>query len=129
MLHPFELFIAGLCVVAAIPLLAGAPAANSVERLLPEFLVKVWGSELVVGGVLVAYGVFRPRTHWERIGHQLLAPAALVYSLCIITVLGIGGIVAASIVLGFSLACFMRAAVLRIAESVIRASIDPDDTS
>lgn len=120
LLRPYELFISMLCLISGIPLVGGAPAPSSIEALLPPFLVRLWGFELLLGALLVAYGLVRPRTIWERVGHTLLGPAAVVYGLAIVTVLGMKGIVAAAITGSFGLAAITRAYVLHMADQLIR---------
>lgn len=119
LLRPFELYVAGLCVLAGAPLLGGAPSPESIDALLPLFLVRLWGFELMVGAVLVSAGLLYPRTHLERLGHSLLAPAAVTYGVAIVTVVGMKGIIAAAITIGFGLAAATRAMVLRLAEHLI----------
>jgi hypothetical protein len=126
LLHPFELYIAGLALLTAIPLVVGQPAPQTINALLPLWLVKVWGVELAVGAGLVVAGLLRPRSRLERLGHSLLAPAAMTYGAAIVTVLGVTGVLAGGIVIAFGIACMTRAYVLRLAEDVISQALRLD---
>jgi hypothetical protein len=117
--RPFEMWISVLCIIGGVPLVAGVPAPSSVDALLPGWMVRWWGTMLIVGALLVAAGLFRPRSHPERLGHSLLGPAAVTYALSIVTVVGWSGALAAAIIFGFGLACLTRAAVLAAAERLI----------
>lgn len=120
LLRPFELWISTLCLIAGVPLVGGAPAPTSIDALLPDWMARWWGAMLIVGALLVTAGLFRPRSHLERLGHSLLGPAALVYALAIVTILGARGALSSAIIFGFGLACLTRAAVLSTAERLIR---------
>lgn len=124
LLHPFELYIATLAAIGGVPLLLGNPAPESIDALLPVYLARLWGFELVLGSALVLAGLIRPRTTLERRGHTLLAPAAVVYGTAIWTVLGGAGLLAGGILVGFGLACATRAYVLRLAEDVLREALE-----
>lgn len=118
--RPYELYLAGICMLVGAPLLGGAPNPDSIDALLPMFLVRVWGFELITGAVLVTVGLLiYPRTHLERLGHSLLAPAAITYGIAIIAVVGWGGVLAGGLTIGFGLAAGTRSWVLRLAERLI----------
>jgi hypothetical protein len=123
LLHPFELYLAGVCVLSGVPLLIGEPAPTSIEALLPPLLVRLWGFELLLGAGLVLFGLLRPRSRLERVGHTLLAPAAVVYGAAIVTVVGVPGVLAGTLVAGFGLASATRGYVLRVAEDVLMALV------
>lgn len=112
LLNPFEYFLAALCIISGLPQLIAPAPNNSLEILLPVWLVRVWGAELVAGGVLTLAGLAFKRPRVERIGMKILAPAATAYAIAIGLVAGWAGVVAASIVLAFGMACLARAAVL-----------------
>jgi hypothetical protein len=122
--NPFETFVAGLCVLSGVTLLAGGPRPASLESLLPAWLVVAWACMLVVGGGLVGLGLSLRRVLWETVGLQLLAPASGAYSLAILTVTGWGGLAAASPLLGFGLACAARIYSLRLLHRLTRAALD-----
>lgn len=119
LLHPFEVYIAGLAVLSGAPLLIGKPGPETINAVLPLWLVRVWGTMLITGALLVLIGLLRPRGRLERLGHTLLAPASLVYGLAIIAAIGWRGLIAGFIVTGFGLACMTRAYVLRLADDVL----------
>lgn len=124
--HPFEVFLGGLCVLSGLPLvLATQPDPASLTATLPWWIVKAWGIELTLGGALIVLGVIWPRMRYaERAGLTLLAPAAGLYALAIFVNVGRSGLVAASIVLAFALACLLRLAVVVEVRRVIHREVE-----
>jgi hypothetical protein len=120
LLHPFDIFLGGLCVLSGVPLLlAYTPQPDSLEALLPTWLVFTWGAELVIGGAALVAGVVWEWRTLQRFGLVLLGPAAIVYAIAIMLTAGRSGLVAAAIVLAFGLACLIKLITL----SVVRAAI------
>jgi hypothetical protein len=120
LLYPFDIFLGGLCVLSGIPLLlAYTPQPDSLEALLPTWLVFAWGAELVVGGGTLVVGTVREWRTLQRFGLVLLGPAAIVYAIAIVFTAGRSGLVAAAIVLAFGLACLIKLVTL----SVVRTAI------
>lgn len=110
--NPFEIFVGALCVISGLPSLFTGPPAASLEALLPSPLVRLWGAELVVGGLLIVIGVVIEHHRVERLGLMQLGPAAVAYGLAIVFVVGVGGIAAAGVLIAFGLACLARSVVL-----------------
>jgi hypothetical protein len=116
----FEIFTALLCFVAGIPLLiTNDYRSGAIEETLPFVLVKLWAIVLTVAPVLIFLGIVksvRIKTYpkkavWLRIealGLTGLAYVGYVYALSIISTAGREGVVAAAIVLVFSLTCHSR---------------------
>jgi hypothetical protein len=119
LLHPFEVFLAFLCVISGLPmLLQVTPRPNSLEALLPAWLVFTWGVILVSGGLLTLVGTVRRSEPWERSGVGVLGFASVAYSIAIFLAVGVGGSVAGAIVLAFGLACWFRYLTLTEAKRV-----------
>lgn len=114
--HPFQTFILSLCVISGLPLLFKQIPASSVEAFLPEWVAVTWGCALTIGAVLALVGAYWPEK-WnyataltlERIGLDIVGPAALLYSVVIFAFRGYGSAVAAAIVFGFAISCLIRA--------------------
>lgn len=116
----FELLIAWLCLASGASLALGAPPPNSVQRVLPSWLIHTWGLTLCVGGLLIVTGVMirhRSRTKLERLvlglrieraGLVPLAAASAVFGLVICVVGGWRGAFAAGTYLAFAAACLCR---------------------
>lgn len=125
LIHPWELLIAGLCLLSGLPLALGAPSPNSINQALPELLVRVWGATLASSGAAVTSGLVLPyiRPHLatvglrvERGGLALLAAAASVFSIAIIVAAGWRGALPAATYLMFAAACGIRTVVLVLTE-------------
>lgn len=114
--NPFEVLVGGLCVFSGFPSLVIGPSPTSIEALLPPGLVRLWGAELVLGGLLIVIGVLTRRHRIERAGLFQLGPAAVAYGLAIVFVGGFGGAVAGAVLLSFGLACLARGIVLAAAD-------------
>jgi hypothetical protein len=128
--HPFEIFLAFLCMVAGIPLLLAGPEStpNSIDDLLPVWLVYAWAVALIAGGVCVLLGKFLHWLHVERAGMALLAAGSFVYFLAItvseVGVFGDGsGLFAAFLNLAFALASAVRYGVIGLTVERIRESL------
>lgn len=120
--HPWEMLIAGLCLLSGIPLALGAPSPSSMNRFLSPFVVQWWGGTLGLGGSAIVVGLVlayvRPRVAtvaWriERAGLALLGSASLVYGVAIATVAGWPGVLPAATYSMFAAACMIRAVVLQ----------------
>jgi hypothetical protein len=117
-LHSFEVFLSGLCALSAIPLLLGETSAQSVEAILPRWIVFCWALTLLWGPVLTVSGLYMgirlsypDRLFWQRLeawGLSMLAYVGYLYSLCIFLFLGVDSLVAAAIILGFGMTCHFR---------------------
>lgn len=112
--HPFETYLLALALVSGIPLMFGRANSASVAATLPDALVVVWGTMLVVGSGTALVG-----TYWrgslltgvvlERTGLVGVGGAAIVYSLATVLAVGIGATFSACLTVGFGLACFAQA--------------------
>lgn len=124
LLHPFQIFLSALCVVAGLPFLLGfTPEPGSLESLLPSWLVLWWGGNLVVGGGLSFVGVAFGLKVVERLGLALLAPAAFIYGGGILIDAGAQAFIGGAIILAFGMACFIRLAVLTVSRSIVIARV------
>lgn len=116
----FEILIAWLCLVSGVPMMIGHAQPNSVIALLPEWLVRVWGINLALGGLLIllGYGAWRHRARTvvhgelglsvEQAGLCLLGSGTLVFGVIIILVAGWAGTLPAGTYLVFTAACLFR---------------------
>jgi hypothetical protein len=80
-----EAFLALLCLMAGVPIVIdpSSIAPNSVSRLLPEWLLYVWGSGLVLGGGLSLIGIASSEYRIERIGVMFLACATFIHAVAL----------------------------------------------
>jgi hypothetical protein len=116
--NPFEVLIGALCVFSGLPSLLNGPRPTSIEALLPPGVARVWGAELVIGGLLIVVGVLTRRHRIERAGLFQLGPAAIAYGLAIMFVLGWSGAVAGAVLAAFGTACLARGLVLAAADKM-----------
>lgn len=112
--------------VSGLPLIFWRPTgAISMKDQMPDWIVLVWGCFLFFGAAFALTGVYWRGSHVnaltiERIGLELLSPAAMVYSFAVLTYRGFGSFVSVCIVFGFGFACLVRARDIR---AVIRQAI------
>lgn len=117
--HPFEWFVAILCILSGVAQLAGYAEPQSVERLLPGPFLKLWGIFLVLGSVALASGLSSieatsadryvvTRVPSYRLGLRLLAIAVTVYVVALLLYAGPAAIPACVIPAAFVLMCGVR---------------------
>jgi hypothetical protein len=117
--HPFEWFIATLCVSSGIAALFGDLEPNSVRDLLPAPFLMAWGVMLVVGAVALASGLSSiravsadryvvTRVPAYRLGLRLLALVTSVYMGAVLLYAGLVAVGACIIPLAFVLSCGVR---------------------
>jgi hypothetical protein len=116
--RPEAAWFALACLLSGVPILAGVVRPGSVADLLHPALTRAWGAVLVLGAVATVSGltsirlgdggVLMTRPSVYKLGTRLLMLGALVYGVSIIWVAGWRGVAAASMILAFSLAQFLR---------------------
>ena len=125
--HPHQVFIAGLCVVAGLPILAGGPAPGTLAAAIPPWLLGVWSAVLVLGGALVvAAAIVRhdlAALYLEGAAHLPLAVMTVAYAVALIAAGGARGLVAAAIFLGFGVASAVRFAQVTAALRRVRSAL------
>jgi hypothetical protein len=129
--NPFELFVLAFSLVVCTPLLGGAPPPGSTTALLGHALVLWWAGILVFGCAVALVGIWWTWWRWlrrwlhrwhprattglliEMVGLVAVGVGDVIYAIAAINV-GYGrGLVAGGIVLGFGLACWWRAWLIR----------------
>lgn len=111
--HPFEMLIAGLCVVTGPSLLLRGPTAtpDTLDDTLPRWLVSGWALAIIMAGTLIILGKLYS-LFLERSGMAFFAAGALVYGMTILTQLSPSGVFAGVTYLFFAVAAAIRYAVL-----------------
>jgi hypothetical protein len=78
-----EFFLAVIALLSGIPVLLDPFSltfvSNSVQQLMPLWMVDAWALQLVVGGVITMSGILRGDFRTEQIGVMLLLGGAFVY--------------------------------------------------
>lgn len=91
--NPFQTFLLGFGLAAAIPLLQGDTGSATLERELDDTAVVLWGAALLIGSFLGLFGSFWPRgdarQSWtglniERTGLILVGGAGAVYGFVLV---------------------------------------------
>lgn len=86
-----EFFLAILAVLAGVPVLLDpftlSLVPGSVAKLLPVWMVDLWGAQLVLGGSITIWGIAIADFRIEQIGVLLLMSGAFVYMIALITLL------------------------------------------
>jgi len=131
----FKVFLAVLCALSGVPLLAGKyPAPTSLEASLPHLLIRLWGATLAFGGGLVIAGILirhAKERRWfleglmiESAGLLPLGAAALVLAITAVFAVGVGATFGASIYVMFAAACCARTWAIRRIVKQLRQAID-----
>lgn len=116
--RPGEWFLASLCCLSGLTILAGGAESTSVARLLPQGVYLAWGACLVTGGVALTCGLSSYRRSpggWivtrvacYRLGLRLLGLASALYAFSMLWVAQFNAVPAASITTAFSGMCGVR---------------------
>lgn len=117
--HPFEWFVAVLCVISGTVALVWHVDSASLDALLPHPFLKVWGAALLVGAVALMRGLSSiralsadryvvTRVPAYRLGLRLLGLAVSVYIAALITFAGWSGVLASVVPAAFVAMCSIR---------------------
>lgn len=116
--RPGEWFLASLCFLSGLTILAGGSKSTSVARLLPLGVYIAWGACLVIGGAALSCGLSSYRRSpggWivtrvpcYRLGLRLLGLASGLYAFSMVWVAHFNAVPAASITTAFSGMCGVR---------------------
>lgn len=103
-------FVVYLAILGGIPIMIDpatfAPA--SVTSELSEWLARVWGFDLVAGGLLCGFGLLGEKLRYERAGLACLFTGALIYGVAILIYGGLATILPFLTYAFFSLAALAR---------------------
>lgn len=119
LLHPFEWFVAVLCVFSGIATVFAQVQSSALEATLPLILYRIWGALLVIGGTALLVGVMSikgndhkyviTRVPAYKLGLRLLAISTSVYCACLIYYAGFGAAVTACVLpVAFILTCGIK---------------------
>jgi hypothetical protein len=87
-------FVAYLVIVSGIPIMIDPSifAPVSVQSALSEWLIRLWGADLLVGGLLSGYGLLGERPRIEQAGLALLAAGSLIFAFVVVVYSGFAGL-------------------------------------
>lgn len=110
--HPYQVFLAAFMILVGIPILWGGPQPNSLGALLPDWLVYVWATTIVLsGGLILLAAMVRSNLnalYLEGAAHLPLAISCAAYAVAVIGVAGGSGLAAATMVAGMTVAALFR---------------------
>lgn len=133
--HPYQVFLAGTCVVSGLGVLLAGAVPGSIVASMPTWLGYAWAGAMLASGLLiVAAALVRTDESamvLEQPGHGGLGLAAAAYAAAVFNFGGARGFVAGSVAVGLSLAAFWRLGVLicryRRARAKLREQIERED--
>lgn len=114
---PRAVFILALSVFSGLTALALRVAPESLDALLPEWGVLLWGGILTMGSVITLGGMAFQTVNGiiaEQIGSVMVGAATIFYAGLAYNVIGPSSIQNVSIVLAWGIACFIRWLQLQI---------------
>lgn len=115
----FEMLIAALCLISGIPIALGFPTVNSVTSLLPVWLIRCWGADLALAGLLILIGLIAGRAaktvnrrmfmiQIEQAGLTMLGTGSAVLMMSIMTIGGWRAALPVGTYLALTLSCYFR---------------------
>lgn len=120
--EPFEIFLALAALMSGVAVLFGTSRPGSLASHLSPWVLRAWGASLSSGAVLTlasrwllagartTLGLIRA-LRLEQLGMSLFATTAGIYAFAIMAV-GRAGLAAGPIIVGWSLACSVRAWII-----------------
>lgn len=132
--HPHQVLIAGVCVIAGLPILLGGPQPGSLSSTLPPVLVYVWAATFAVGGAMIVAAAVVRSVLWalylELVADLPMATTALTYATALALVTGTRGLVALLFFAGVAAAFFVRfmqaGRTVRAVRQTLRESRPPE---
>lgn len=105
------MFILALSVFSGLTAFVLGSAPESLESLLPEWALYIWGGTLALGSAVALAGMASQSVNGiitEQIGNAMVAAATIFYSLIVLWVIGFSAIQTVGIILAWGLACALR---------------------
>ena len=128
--HPFQVLLAGMCVLGGLPVLITGAAPGSIQETLPTLLLYVWGATLVCSGSLVVgAAIIRSPVnalYLEMIAHPALALVAFAYGAAVFTAAGLRGVTGGLIIIGLGVSAGARFFQVRSTFRRVRHSVRED---
>lgn len=117
--YPFEVLIAMWGILAGASGLVRLTSSSTISGLLPPWAAGMWSLSLFLSGVTIAAGL-RSHRYGTSVANGLIlcAIATGVYSLAIVTVGGVSGAYAGSLLAAISCLASLRAIYLRVRRSI-----------
>lgn len=112
-INPFELFwLIAICIIGILYVI-GYPPPSSVNRLLPDWAVRLWAANLTVGGLCSLFGGLNRRRletglAFYQFGWGLTGVATLVYGIALVVLFPKQGAYSFVTNLLWAAACFFR---------------------
>lgn len=115
--NPDTLYILSLLLLAGVGQLASGAESNSVEELVPEWLLTGWAVILILGAGISLLGLLWPGRltglSIEVVGRSMLGPAALAYGVAVASVGGFDAALIVALLLGLAAASMWRVHQIR----------------
>lgn len=115
--RPLAMFLMSLCLVSGVPALLGIPPSDSVQALLPEWFIRIWGLCLLTGAGAFFKATFREaNVSLEKYALRVLSIASVFYAIVVILAIPTSFLAwwAALITLWFAFWCEARVGVIKL---------------
>jgi hypothetical protein len=108
---PRAVFILALSIFSGVATLLAQKAPGTLESVMPNWGVVIWGVTLTLGSALALLGLWFDSDNGiitEQIGSVMVGVATIFYAAVAVWVAGLGASQPTGIVLAWGLACFIR---------------------
>jgi hypothetical protein len=110
--HPFQFWALTACFLSGVASAIGPGKPGTMQELLPDYMVDLWGWTMMVGGLLgLIAGFWKDRITgllMERLALLTIGGVTLVYGVVVLAVGGLGATTAGTFCLSMSVASFWR---------------------
>lgn len=106
-LEPWKILLTVLALSGGATLAIQGAAPATVEESLPDWVVFLWGCELIIGSLLILVGSFIGSWFLENNGLWLSGASALVYAMILLVAAWPASVLVAAYTAGYAATCFV----------------------
>lgn len=129
--NPLQVYLLCLCILSGLSTMGATSegTSGSIDSLEHHSRV-LWGTMIASGGFMALLGMYwqgdaRTALILKRLGFMTLVIPCIIFSIVVVSVAGWGGATVAATLLGFAVACYLRARdAHRLIRRIIRRTVD-----